>query len=334
MSRLDDIINKYQYEIYANSAKRYKKWKEKGWLDIVDDDMLKNMAKGAYITENKTFDEEKIEKGYKPYYDFIKKQHEKDLNKQKLEEEEKRREREEKFKKELEEYQNQSQSYISPLSQALNFHYSSPGYNNPNLCGPINPYLCGLANPYMSRPYKNTPKIEYQSFLPQGFMEGIQQGISGLQQGLQQGLYGIQQGVQQGIYNGVDNSYQYTEPEEYYGYTSNIDNNPFMYDNGTYFDEPVTFEYKYYEYHPNQNKKDTQGMDKFKEMASRGEMKKKKLERVQKDPFVEGIFKTIKKKVEKAKIKIVHYISQYVPYLDKHSGCIIAMPVELIGESS
>lgn len=323
MSRLDDIINKYQYEIYTNSAKKYKKWKEKGWLDIVDDDMLKNMAKGAYITENKTFDEEEIEKGYKPYYDFIKKQHEKDLNKQKLEEEEKRREREEKFKKELEEYQNQLKSHIAPLPQSLDFHYSSPGYNNPNLCGPINPYLCGLANPYINIPYNNTPKIEYQSFLPQGFMEGVQQGISDLQQGLQQGMY-----------NGVDNSYQYVEPEEYYGYTSNMDNNPFMYDNGTYFDEPVTFEYKYYEYYPNKNKKDTQEMKNLRNIASRGEMKKKKLERVPKDPFVEGIFKTIKKKVEKAKIKIVHYISQYVPYLDKHSGCIIAMPVELIGESS
>lgn len=311
MSRVDDIINKYQYEIYTNSAKKYKKWKDKGWLDIVDDDMLKNMAKGAYITENKTFDEEKIEKGYKPYYEFIKKQHEKDLNKQKLEEEEKRREREEKFKKELEEYQNQLQSYITPLPQTLDFNYTGPGSVSLNLYGLVNPNLYGPVNPYMSRPYLNTSKIEYQSFLPQGFMEGIQQGI----------------------YNGVDNSYQYAEPEGFVP-TSNMDNNPFMYDNGTYFDEPVTFEYKYYEYHPNQNKKDTQGMDKFKEMASRGEMKKKKLDRVPKDPFVEGIFKTIKKKVEKAKIKIVHYISQYVPYLDKHSGCIISMPIELIGESS
>lgn len=318
MSRLDDIINKYQYEIYANSAKKYKKWKEKGWLDIVNDDMLKNMAKGAYITENKTFDEEEIEKGYKPYYDFIKKQHEKDLNKQKLEEEEKQREREEKFKKELEDHQNQLQSYISPLSEILNFHYSSPGYNNPNLCGPINPYLCGLSNPYINTPYSNAPKIEYQSFLPQGFMEGVQQGLCD---------------IQQGLYNGVDNSYQYTEPEGFIP-TSNMDNNPFMYDNGTYFDEPITFEYKYYEYKPNQNKKDTQDMENLKSIASRGEMKKKKLDRVPKDHFVEDMFKTIKKKVEKAKIKIVHYISQYVPYLDKHSGCIIAMPVELIGESS
>lgn len=322
MSRLDDIINKYQYEIYTNSAKKYKKWKEKGWLDIVDDDMLKNMAKGAYITENKTFDEEEIEKGYKPYYDFIKKQHEKDLNKQKLEEEEKKKEREEKFKKELEEYQNQSQSYITQLQQSLDFHYSGLGSVSLNLYGSLNPNLYGPVNPYMSRDYQNSPKIEYQSFLPQGFMEGIQQGISGLQQGLQQG-----------IYNGVDNSYQYVEPEGFIP-TSNMDNNPFMYDNGTYFDEPVTFEYKYYEYYPNQNKKDTKEMKNLKNIASRGEMKKKKLERVQKDPFVEGIFKTIKKKVEKAKIKIVHYISQYVPYLDKHSGCIIAMPVELIGESS
>lgn len=310
MSRLDDIINKYQYEIYANSAKKYKKWKEKGWLDIVDDDMLKNMAKGAYITENKTFDEEEIEKGYKPYYDFIKKQHEKDLNKQKLEEEEKQREREEKFKKELEEYQNQSQSYITQLQQSLDFHYSGPGSVSLN--------LYGSPNPYMGRSYQNDPKIEYQSFLPQGFMEGVQQG-----------LYGIQQG----IYNGVDNSYQYVEPEGFIP-TSNMDNNPFMYDNGTYFDEPVTFEYKYYEYYPNKNKKDTQDMENLKNIASRGEMKKKKLDRVPKDHFVEDMFKTIKKKVEKAKIKIVHYISQYVPYLDKHSGCIIAMPVELIGESS
>ena len=54
---------------YTNIAKSYKKCKEKGWDNIIDDDMLKIVAKGGYIRDNGL---KGVEKGYKPYYDYLK----------------------------------------------------------------------------------------------------------------------------------------------------------------------------------------------------------------------------------------------------------------------
>ena len=54
---------------YRNIAESYKKCKEKGWDNIIDDDMLKIVAKGGYIHDNGL---KGVEKGYKPYYDYLK----------------------------------------------------------------------------------------------------------------------------------------------------------------------------------------------------------------------------------------------------------------------
>ena len=54
---------------YTNIAESYKKCKEKGWDNIIDDDMLKIVAKGGYIRDNGL---KGVEKGYKPYYDYLK----------------------------------------------------------------------------------------------------------------------------------------------------------------------------------------------------------------------------------------------------------------------
>ena len=54
---------------YTNIAESYKKCKERGWDDIIDDDMLKIVAKGGYIRDNGL---KGVEKGYKPYYDYLK----------------------------------------------------------------------------------------------------------------------------------------------------------------------------------------------------------------------------------------------------------------------
>ena len=54
---------------YTNIAKSYKKCKEKGWDNIIDDDMLKIVAKGGYIHDNGL---KGVEKGYKPYYEYLK----------------------------------------------------------------------------------------------------------------------------------------------------------------------------------------------------------------------------------------------------------------------
>ena len=56
-------------ESYTNIAESYKKCKERGWDDIIDDDMLKIVAKGGYIRDNGL---KGVERGYKPYYDYLK----------------------------------------------------------------------------------------------------------------------------------------------------------------------------------------------------------------------------------------------------------------------
>ena len=56
-------------ESYTDIAESYKKCKEKGWDYLIDDDMLKIVAEGGYIRDNGL---KGVEKGYKPYYDYLK----------------------------------------------------------------------------------------------------------------------------------------------------------------------------------------------------------------------------------------------------------------------
>ena len=51
-------------------ARLYKKCKEKGWDDLIDDDMLRMIAEGAYASVNGTY--EGAKEGYKPYYNYLK----------------------------------------------------------------------------------------------------------------------------------------------------------------------------------------------------------------------------------------------------------------------
>ena len=67
------IMNKIEKSIQrANKilAKDYKLFKEQGWDDLIDDELLKSVAEGGYVNDNNTFDG--IEEGYKPYYDYLK----------------------------------------------------------------------------------------------------------------------------------------------------------------------------------------------------------------------------------------------------------------------
>ena len=51
-------------------ARLYKKCKERGWDDLIDDDMLRMIAEGAYASVNRTY--EGAKEGYKPYFDYLK----------------------------------------------------------------------------------------------------------------------------------------------------------------------------------------------------------------------------------------------------------------------
>ena len=54
---------------YRNIAESYKECKERGWDGLIDDDILKIVAEGGYIHDNGL---KGVEKGYKPYYDYLK----------------------------------------------------------------------------------------------------------------------------------------------------------------------------------------------------------------------------------------------------------------------
>ena len=66
MDKFEELLQ----EIRTNRAKDYKFYKEHGWDELINDNMLKSVAKGAYVNDNGTFDG--IEEGYKPYYDYLK----------------------------------------------------------------------------------------------------------------------------------------------------------------------------------------------------------------------------------------------------------------------
>ena len=57
---------------YAELAKKYKRFREEGWYDLIDDKLIKKVAEGAYMN-NGGFVENK-EEGSKVYYDYLKEQ--------------------------------------------------------------------------------------------------------------------------------------------------------------------------------------------------------------------------------------------------------------------
>ena len=64
------MTNSILQPIRERIAKRYKKCKERGWDDLIDDNMLKTVAKGGYYNDNNTHIG--MEEGYKPYYEYLK----------------------------------------------------------------------------------------------------------------------------------------------------------------------------------------------------------------------------------------------------------------------
>ena len=66
MDRIECLLQK----IRTDMAKDYKFYKEHGWDELINDNILESVAKGAYVNDNGTFDG--IEEGYIPYYDYLK----------------------------------------------------------------------------------------------------------------------------------------------------------------------------------------------------------------------------------------------------------------------
>ena len=66
MKSIDDILQ----ILYTRQAKRYKEYKDNNMEYNIDDELMFNTAKGAYVASNGTFDG--IEEGYKPYYNYLK----------------------------------------------------------------------------------------------------------------------------------------------------------------------------------------------------------------------------------------------------------------------
>ena len=64
------MSNSILQPIRERIAKRYKKCKERGWDDLIDDNMLKTVAKGGYYNDNETHIG--MEEGYIPYYEYLK----------------------------------------------------------------------------------------------------------------------------------------------------------------------------------------------------------------------------------------------------------------------
>ena len=66
MNKFEELLQ----EIRTGMAKDYKFYKEHGWDELINDNILESVAKGAYVNDNGTFDG--IEEGYIPYYEYLK----------------------------------------------------------------------------------------------------------------------------------------------------------------------------------------------------------------------------------------------------------------------
>ena len=66
MNKFEELLQ----EIRTDMAKDYKFYKEHGWDELINDNILESVAKGAYVNNNGTFDG--IEEGYVPYYEYLK----------------------------------------------------------------------------------------------------------------------------------------------------------------------------------------------------------------------------------------------------------------------
>ena len=53
-------------------AKKYKKYKDEGRDYMIDDEMMKIIAEGAYVTQGGSFLDDDIEIASKPYFDYLK----------------------------------------------------------------------------------------------------------------------------------------------------------------------------------------------------------------------------------------------------------------------
>mgnify|MGYP007068157201 CR=1 FL=1 len=63
-------FNNVRKILYTSTANIYKECKGTDKDYLIDDDVLKMVAKGGYLNDNGTFDG--VEEGYKPYYDYLK----------------------------------------------------------------------------------------------------------------------------------------------------------------------------------------------------------------------------------------------------------------------
>ena len=53
-------------------ARSYKKYKDEGRDYMIDDEMMKIIAEGAYVSQGGSFLDDDIEQSSKPYFDYLK----------------------------------------------------------------------------------------------------------------------------------------------------------------------------------------------------------------------------------------------------------------------
>ena len=68
MALINNLIGILQ-DLYTIEAKEYKRLKDEGRDNEIDYTMMRATARGAYMAANGTY--EGIEKGYKPYFDYL-----------------------------------------------------------------------------------------------------------------------------------------------------------------------------------------------------------------------------------------------------------------------
>ena len=107
-------------DFYTSTAERYKRYIDEGRLEYIDDYYLKSVAEGGYVHDHGF---KGIDEGYKPYYEYLKK----DL------EERKKREEERKRNNDIQEEYNNEQLLLEDNNynntNIVQYEYIQPQYN-------------------------------------------------------------------------------------------------------------------------------------------------------------------------------------------------------------
>ena len=313
----DESIDKLLLECDKEKAESYKFCKQQGWDDLIDDNMLKSVSKGAYATINGSYDG--VEEGYKPYYEYLKGGNDMNKIERVIQENNEFLAKNYKFCKE-----NKLDHIIDDkLLKAV----AEGGYVNDN--GTFDGIEEGYKPYYEYLKYGNKPQQEEVKEEPimvyKSELERVNERIAKkykkykdeekdymiderMIKAVAEGGYMHDHGINDGIQEGYKPYYDYLKEQQDYTTPYSFEYEPYLLDNNNYsitFDHEVTYN------------------EPIQEIVYEEPIE----EDVDSDDII-NIMDILSNKVEEVKKTIIHYISNYRPIMNQYTGDIDTILIE------